>query len=198
MKKFLCAITVLTMTCFGAPAAAKQVDGTSTAFIASLGEAVVAILENPSLSPAERVVQYSAQFKKAFDWDRISAYAIGEHQRRVSRGKFNEYRELFAQHMTKLYARKFADYSGETFQVESERQFGRGGSEVIAVIRDTNERTTAKLAFKLVKDRGEQRIYDVMIDGVSLLKAKRSEMKGIIAAGGIDGLIKQLKRANTN
>ncbi len=200
MKQFFFAIAVLmaTWTTAVTPASATAVDGTSKALITSLGKAVVDILENPALSPKARAEQYSAHFEKAFDWDRISAFAIGKYQRGVPRKKFVEYRDLFAQHMTRLYAAKFADYSGEAFLVKGERQFGRGGSEVTAEIRDANDRETVRLAFKVVQEDGKQRIYDVLINGVSLLVAKRSELKGIISRGGIDGLIAQLKKANTH
>ncbi len=199
MKRFLCVIVVFAATWMNAavPVSATTGDGTSTAFVSSLGKAVLNILENPALSPEERIVQYSTHFKKAFDWDRIGAFAIGKYQHGVPRDKFIEYRDLFAQHMTRLYATKFADYSGEQFLVKGEQRSERNGSEVTAEIRDNNDRETARLAFKVVRDGGRQRIYDVSINGVSLLVAKRSEVKSIISTGGIDGLIALLKKANT-
>lgn len=198
MKQFFFAIAVFVAASMNAtaPASAKTADGTSTAFVTSLGKAVVDILENPALSPKERIEQYSAHFKEAFDWDRISTFAIGRYRHDVPQDKFIEYRDQFAQHMTRLYAAKFADYSGDKFFVKGERQFARGGSEVTAEIRDTNNQETARLAFKVVQDSGKQQIYDVSINGVSLLVAKRSELKSIISRGGIDGLIAQLKKAN--
>lgn len=199
MKQFFFAIAVFVATGMNAAmsASATTAEGQSTAFVTSLGKAVVDILENPALSPEERIEQYSAQFKRAFDWDRISTFAIGRYRHDVPQDKFIEYRDQFAQHMTRLYATKFADYSGDQFLVKGERQFARGGSEVTAEIRDANDQETARLAFKVVQDGGTQRIYDVSINGVSLLVAKRSELKGIISRGGIDGLIAQLKKANT-
>ncbi|MDD9917049.1 MAG: ABC transporter substrate-binding protein [Rhodospirillaceae bacterium] len=196
MKCLLCLLTIIATTWAGAPANATV--GSSTAFVESLGEAVVAILEDPSLSPAERIDRYSTEFEKAFDWDRISAFAIGRYQRGVTRNQFNAYRDLFAQHMMKIYAEKFASYSGERFLVKGERKFGRGGSEVTAILQGGAESEPVKLAFKLVQTGDTQRIYDVVINGVSLLVAKRAEMKGIIAARGIDGLIAQLKQANAS
>lgn len=172
-------------------------EGTSSAFVKSLGKTVVDILENPALSSKERHEQYSAHFKKSFDWDRISTYAIGRYRHNVPQDKFIEYRDQFAQHMTSLYAAKFADYSGEQFLVKGERLIESGGSEVTAEIRDAKDGETARLAFKVMQDGGKQRIFDVSINGVSLLVAKRSELKGIISRGGIDDLITQLKKANS-
>ena len=194
MKRLFTLLTVFAAIWIGSPAVA----GNATAFVASLGQAVVAILENPALSPAERVDRYRAQFDKAFDWDRIGAFAIGQYQRGVPREKFVAYRDQFAQHMTNIYAAKFADYSGERFLVKGEWQFGRGGSEFTALLVRRDGSDPVKLAFKLVRIGEAPRIYDVVIDGVSLLVAKRAEMKGIIAARGIDGFIAQLKRVNAS
>ena len=67
-----------------------------------------------------------------------------------------------------------------------------------AILQGSAESEPVKLAFKLVQTGDTQSIYDVVINGVSLLVAKRAEMNGIIAARGIDGLISQLKQANAS
>jgi len=198
MKRYILAVLFLATSWVAVPAQAAATTGASApkAFVSSLGNAVVSILENSHLSQVERIERYSVQFERAFDWDRISAFAIGQYRRGVTRDKFTTYRDLFALHMTRLYAERFANYSGEKFVVKGERQFGRGGSEVTALLQGSGDRGSVKLAFKLVQDGDGPRIYDVAIDGVSLLVAKRAEIKSIIARGGIDGLIAQLKKAN--
>jgi len=147
-KRLLCLLTIFATTWACAPENATV--GSSTAFVESLGEAVVAILEDPSLSPVERIYRYSNEFEKAFDWDWISAFAIGRYQRGVTRNQFNAYRDLFARHMMKIYAEKFASYSGERFLIKDERKFGCGGSEVTAKLQGSAESEHVKLAFKLV------------------------------------------------
>lgn len=198
MKRLIFAFLVIAASWTGvaAQASATTVSSNSTAVVSSLGKAVVDILENPDLSQEERIERYNAQFERAFDWDRISAFAIGQNQPGLTREKFTTYRDLFARHMTQLYAARFAKYSGERFIVKGERLFGRGGSEVTAFLQGANDRAPVKLAFKLVQNGDGPQIYDVAIDGVSLLVAKRAEVKSIIATGGIDGLIAQLKKAN--
>lgn len=196
MKQWVFAVATLAAISMQAPqpASATAVDGDPTAFITSLGNAVVEILENPALSQNERVQRYSAQFREAFDWDRIGVFAIGPYRRGVTREKFDEYRDLFAQHMTKIYAARFADYSGERFVVKGERPLGHGGSEVVAEIRGSDGQEPIGLAFKVVEDGGKLKIYDVAINGVSLLVAKRAEVKGILTSRGIDGLIATLRK----
>lgn len=197
MKQLFFAVALLAAGSIVAerPASASAVDGNPTAFITSLGNAVVEILEDPALSQDERVKRYVAQFRAAFDWDRIGVFAIGRYRQGLTHEKFAEYRDLFAQHMTKIYAARFADYSGERFVVKGERPVGRDGSEVFAEIRGAGSQEAVGLAFKVVDDGGNLKIYDVSINGVSLLVAKRAEVKGILASRGIDGLIATLRRA---
>lgn len=196
MKRWVSAVAILAIISTNAvtPAWATAVDGNPTAFISSLGKAVLNILENPGLSQQERVQQYSAHFKSAFDWNRISAFAIGQYQSGVPQDKFAEYRDLFSQHMTRIYAAKFADYSGEQFVVKGERQLGSDASEVSASITGNNDREPTNLLFRVVRDGDRLKIYDVAINGVSLLVAKRAEVKGIMSRGGIDGLIAALRK----
>lgn len=198
MKRSIFAILVLAASWTGlsSQVSATAVSSNPKAVVSDLGRAVVEILETPGLSEADRIARYRVQFERAFDWDRISAFAIGQYQRGLTQEKFIAYRELFAQHMTHLYAARFTKYSGERFTVKSERRFGRGGSEVIALLQGAGDQAPVKLAFKLVQNGDGPRIYDVAIDGVSLLVAKRAEVKSIIATGGIDGLIAQLKKSN--
>ena len=196
MNRWFSAVAIFAILSMQAPvpASATAVEGTPTAFITSLGKAVVNILENPSLSHPERMQQYSAQFGTYFDWDRIGAFAIGQYQRDVPQDKFLQYRDLFAEHMTRIYAAKFADYSREQFVVKRERQVDSDTSEVTAEIVAIGGREPVRLAFRVIRDDGRLKIYDVTISGVSLLIAKRAEVKGIMSRDGIDGLIAALKK----
>ena len=53
--------------------------------------------------------------------------------------------------------------------------------------------TDAPLLFKLRNSKGAWAVYDVVIEGVSLISTYRSSFGTIVSKDGVDGLLQQLE-----
>lgn len=171
-----------------------RTDEASAEFIRRLGSEVLAALEDDRVSQRARTQRFYELFQNSFNGERISVFALGKHRRAISPDRFDEYRDLFGKYMTGLYAAKFANYSGETFVVTGSRKVSDRESDVTAEIR-RRQGEPIRLIFRIDNEGRDQKIYDVVIEGVSLLFAKRQEITSVIARDGIDRLIERLREA---
>lgn len=101
-----------------------------------------------------------------------------------------EFVDLFMRLLTNSYADKIEGYSGEQVHYLNERK-----EEDYAEVRTkiASGKTEIPLDYRLLNKSGDWRIYDVVIDGVSLVKNYRSQFDKIIRTSGYDDLVKQLR-----
>ena len=75
-----------------------------------------------------------------------------------------------------------------------------GGTETEATVRNQFIRPGAKpvlLDYSMRKTPAGWKIYDIVVEGVSLVLTYRSEFDAVVKQDGIDGLIKRLAQKNT-
>ena len=66
-----------------------------------------------------------------------------------------------------------------------QNQFTRGGAQPV------------KIDYSMRKTDAGWKIYDIVVEGVSLVLTYRSEFDAVVKQDGIDGLIKRLAQKNT-
>ena len=189
----VCSVITLAVYVF-APAGAVARDDEAAEFVRSLGNRVLQTLSDKGLTQQDRTQRFYSMFMNSFDSDRISSFALGKYRRSVSPEEFEEYKSLFGKYMTGLYATKFAHYSGETFAVTNAEPVAPGGSNVSAEIR-RKQGEPVRIVFKVDREGNDLKIYDVVIEGISLLFAKRQEITSVIARDGMEQLIARLRKA---
>lgn len=165
-----------------------------SAMIQHLGDNVIAMLSDTSLSEQERNETFRRLLTSAFDVDTISRIVLGRYWRVATPAQRVEYRRLFEDYIVATYARRFADYSGETMTVMG----SRATKQDVTVVRtriDMAKGEPIKVDW-LVSTRkgGDGRVIDVVVAGVSMALTHRSDFAAVIKRdGGIDGLLRQLR-----
>lgn len=162
--------------------------------IATLGDSAIRIVTNDSLAHHEKIDEFDDLLSNAFDWEQVGAYSLGEYRDTIEPAQFVEYRDVFSRYMVRIYAAKMAAYSGESFIIIGEKKFRAGHSEVRTEVRGPT-RSPIPIMFVLDRDETGFKVHDVIIEGVSLLAAKREEVTSVIARGGIGPLIAKLKQS---
>jgi len=105
-----------------------------------------------------------------------------------------EYRRLFEDYIVATYARRFADYSGETMTVMGSRVTKQDVTVVRTRIHLAKGDPVKVDWLVSTRDGGEGRIIDVVVAGVSMALTHRSDFAAVIKRdGGIDGLLRQLR-----
>ena len=131
-----------------------------------------------------------------FDFRRMSQSALGRFWRRATDAQkervTNEFREL----LVRTYATALLGYSGQTIEYLPVRAT-KGAEKVLVPTRITNGGAPpVPVNYRLrLNDDGWQ-VYDVVIDGVSLITNYRSQFASLVRRDGIDGLITALAEKN--
>jgi MlaC protein len=101
-----------------------------------------------------------------------------------------EFVELFKRFLSDRYAEKIEGYSGEQVGYLSERIEGTY-AEVRTELR--SDKTTIPMDYRLFSKEDRWHAYDIVVDGVSLVKNYRSQFQKIIRESSYEELVKKLR-----
>jgi phospholipid transport system substrate-binding protein len=163
-------------------------------FIEGLGQRAVEILNEPDLDADRAVAQFRTLFRESFDIPTIGRFVLGRYWRTASREQQQEYLELFENMVVETYARRFTEYSGETFRVLGSRGEGEGDTMVQSqIVRPAGP--PIQVAWRVRERNGQFRIIDVSIEGVSMAVTQRNEFGAVIQRNGgrIEPLLETLR-----
>ena len=131
-----------------------------------------------------------------FDFTRMSAWVLGRNWRIASADQRSQFTEQFRTLLVRTYAVALLEYSGQTVNFLPSRLAEDGRSALVRTeIAQTGQASIA-LNYSLYQRNGQWLVYDISVDGVSLVTNYRSSFATEIAQGGIDGLIAQLEKRN--
>ncbi len=138
-----------------------------------------------------------------FDFTRMTRSAMGRYWKKANETQqsavVNEFRTL----LIRTYSVAVLNYSGQAIEYlpgkESAGKKSNGTSKLVTVetiVTEADGGPRIPINYRLTETEGAWKVYDVVIDGVSLVANYRTSFSGQIRRGGIDGLINQLKQIN--
>ncbi|MDV3237894.1 MAG: ABC transporter substrate-binding protein [Gammaproteobacteria bacterium] len=125
------------------------------------------------------------------DFEAFSRLTLGKHWRQASPEQREAFTREFKSMLMHTYASSLNTYAGETFEHVGERSEGDGRVLVqTRFVRVQGE--PVRVDYRLHRRDGEWKIYDVVIEGVSLVLNYRSSFGEEISRGGLDRLIQRM------
>lgn len=125
------------------------------------------------------------------DFESFSRLTLGKHWRQASPEQREAFTREFRSMLMHTYASSLNTYAGETFEHAGERNEGEGRVLVqTRFVRVQGE--PVRVDYRLHRRDGEWKIYDVVIEGVSLVLNYRSSFGEEISRGGLDQLIQRM------
>lgn len=158
-------------------------------------EKALDILNDPNLAgPAlknRRFQTVKQLVDRHFDYREMAKRSLGPTWNKINRGQQDEFVRLFAELLEASYADKIdryakrvrIDYTGESLDGEY--------AEVRTVVVRPNDRIP--LNYRLLNESGTWMVYDVVIEGVSLVSNYRSQFSRIISESSYADLVKRLR-----
>ena len=125
-----------------------------------------------------------------FDYTEMSKRALAAHWVPLTVSERAEFVELFKSFLSDRYAEKIEGYSGEQVFYLSERTEG-GYAEVRTELRST--KVGIPMDYRLHRKDGTWHAYDLIVDGVSLVKNYRSQFEQIIRSDSYQELVRRLR-----
>jgi phospholipid transport system substrate-binding protein len=167
--------------------------GAPTESIRGMVDEVIRVLSDPALkNPAQRRVlrqRVKAVVDRRFDYEEMAKRSLGSTWNKLSGSQRSEFTRLFAQLLEASYSDKLEHYSGETVKYLSETQDGQY-AEVRTMLMRRNDRIP--MNYRLLNQSGWM-IYDVVIEGVSLVSNYRSQFRRIISDSSYSELVRRLR-----
>lgn len=135
-----------------------------------------------------------------FEINMIARLVLGKHWRAANDVQRNEFAEEFKKLMIRTYATALFEYTGnERMEIKPLRmKDGDKRAKVKStVILPSAPPVPVDYSF-ILTDVGDWKIYDVIIDGISLVTTYRSSYGQAVESKGLDVLINELKEKNNN
>jgi phospholipid transport system substrate-binding protein len=189
-----CAVIFLALAIFALPGISSATAPDPVKFLKNVVDEIVAILENKELaSPAlkeERRARVVAVVEKNFDFREMSMRALGKHWRQASPAEQDQFVVLFKKLLENTYINRIDTYSGE--QTVFKRHIAQGDRAIVysGFLRNNTE-IPVNYTMRNTADRWM--IYDVQIEGVSLVNNYRSQFTSILGKENFAVLIARLE-----
>ena len=131
------------------------------------------------------------------DFEEAARLAVGRSWNQASAEQKKRLTEEFRRMLVRTYSSAVSAYQGQTMKVLPVRM-KPGDTEV--TVRNHYNRPGAKpvqIDYSMRKADSGWKIYDIVVEGVSLVLTYRSEFDAVVKQEGVDGLIKRLAAKNT-
>ena len=157
---------------------------------------VLRLLEDPHLKSEARAGERRASIRaivaEIFDFRELSQRALGPHWQGRTPSERDEFIQLFANLLERSYIDKIELYSGaERIQYTGEMLDG----DQVATVRTrivTKQGTEIPVDYRMRRIGDRWLVYDVAIEGVSLVANYRAQFNRIIQRSSYKGLVEQL------
>jgi len=152
---------------------------------------VMAVVSNPA-KESELALREKLRgtLMPRFDWPEMAKQALGKHWTAVP-SRQNEFVSAFADFIGNSYIGKIGSYKDEKI-VFIHESVDKNIAQVDTKIVSSKGEPTA-VNYRLHHVRGEWKIYDVVVEDISVVANYRSQFNRILAAGSFDDLLKRLK-----
>ena len=175
-------------------AAPLSTAGSATEAIRSTSEAVIRVLNNEELRKPTRLEERRRQLVeiigKRFSYEEMSKRALGAHWSKLTEADRQEFVNLFKRLLANTYVDKIEGFGKEQVQYLYER-LEPGYAEVRTKI--ISDKGTLPLDFRLVDQAGAWMVYDIVVDGISLVNNYRGQFTRILSVYSYPQLMAKLR-----
>lgn len=162
-------------------------------FIQTLGDDAVTILSDKSIPLSQREAKIRELLRRNFDLETIGRFVLSKYWRTASADQQSEYMGLFSEYVLKTYARRLGAYGNEQFSITSSKPLGSRDAIVLTQITQQAAGQPITAGWRVRDTQSSYKIIDVMVEGVSMAAAQRSEFESIVQKQGMTGLIEILR-----
>jgi phospholipid transport system substrate-binding protein len=155
---------------------------------------VFRILDDPKLKDPDNLMPRRRMLElvigERFDYAEMSKRALAANWTSLANDQRAEFVGLFKAFLSDRYAGKIEGYSGERTEYLGERVDGQYAEVRTRLV---SSKTEIPMDYRLINKAGRWSAYDIIADGVSLVKNYRSQFDKIIRSDSYDELVKRLR-----
>jgi len=160
-------------------------------------EKVILLLKDPKLQGDEKKNErrqvVRAEMEKRFAWEESARACLGRHWIKRTPAEKAEFVKLFSEFLKDTYSDKVATYYGDLDKVDYQGEKIQDDYASVKLVLKTKAKLEHPLEYRMEKMSDEWKVFDVVIEGVSMVKNYRDQFDAIIAKSSYEGLIKEIK-----
>lgn len=195
-SRFFYGFLVLTLLQGGALAQAPSAE----AMVKSVTEDVLAVLREDKGLQGDRkraADLIETRIAPHFDFERMTALAVGRTWQSVAPQQRTELATEFRSLLIRTYSNALATYKNQTVSFKPSRPTGRPDEAVVNTEVEQAGAPSVPIDYRLHKTKeGEWKVFDVVVNNVSLVTTYRGSFATELNNGGVDGLLKSLRARN--
>jgi phospholipid transport system substrate-binding protein len=156
---------------------------------------VLATLTDPAFKAKakdQQVSQLTEVISAIFDFDELSKRTLGREWRKMNDAQQKEFVQLFQDLLQGVYADRLLAYSDQKVLFDKETILKKGIAEVQSYLQ-TADGKKIPLFYRLTDKSGSWKVYDVIIEGVSMVKNYRTQFREILAKESPEKLLQILR-----
>jgi len=123
----------------------------------------------------------------------VGRFVLGRFWRDATPAQRSNYLKEYKSFLLANYATRFAQYSSGTYKITSATDDGDAQYTVSMTMAGADQSQPVQVDYKIhVMEDGKLRLFDVVVEGVSMITTQRSEFASVLGQKGLDYLIQQL------
>jgi phospholipid transport system substrate-binding protein len=129
---------------------------------------------------------------EVFDYKELSRRTLGREWKKFKPEQQTEFVDLFSKLLENVYADRILAYTHEKIEFGKETELKKGRVEVESYIV-TLDNTKVPLFYRMSNKSGQWRVYDIVIEGVSMIKNYRGQFRQILSKKKPEDLLQTLR-----
>lgn len=146
--------------------------------------------------PGDRRADIRKLADEVFDWEEMSRRALGPHWKARTPEERREFAALFADLLERSYLGRVESGRGGKVLYTGESVTGDEATVRTRIV--TSQRTEVPLDYRMHRRNGRWQVYDVNIEGISLVNNYRSQFNSVIQSSSYAALVERLRSKETD
>ena len=163
-------------------------------FVNDIGKQAVSILGDRDKSKEEKTTALEAMFENTVDIEWIGKFVLGRGWKSATDTQKQSYMNNYKSFLIKHYTANLTEFSSVDFKITRITPEDNGGNVVTMKIERPNQEDIVVDYTIRKKPNDGFKVYDITIEGVSMITTQRSEFASVVEQNGIDYLIAQLEQ----
>ena len=158
-------------------------------------EKVISMLRSETkegVSPEQKRAEVVSVIREFFDFRELSRRTLGRSWKKLSIEQQKEFVELYRTILENTYVDRILEYNDEKVEFRGERKLSSRKALVSTVVVTATKEIP--IDYRLVLKGERWRVYDVVIEGISLVKNYRTQFRQILSRKDPDGLLDVMRQ----
>ena len=182
--------------CLFAAVSAYAADMTARQTAEAGADRILALLNDPAFKdPATKPAireKVEAEVLQLFDFEEFSQRTVGPNWRKFTPEQKSSFKTAFTDLLRNTYIDTLDEYDGQKIRFTGEVS-ANNGKRVEVQMEFLTSKQAHPVAFRMLEKNGRWVVYDVLIEGISMIKNYRDQFRDILSKGDPQTLIERVQ-----